>query len=337
MRFRDYLLKRLLLFIPTLFGIVVLIFLLVQLLPGDPARLALGPDAPMSQIISLRHSLGLDKPIHVQFIIFLDNFIHGKMGLSLLTNRDVYQDVTQFYPASLELSIVAMSIAIIIGIPLGIISGIKQNKLVDHLSRIVSLFGVSIPRFWLAIMLVLAFSFYMRILPISGRIASGISPPTHITGLYLIDSLITLNMPAFISSFKHIILPAVSLSVSPLAQIVRLLRAGIIEHKRSPSVMMMKSNGMPEDLINRKYLFKLSFIPVLSIIGLLFASVIAMSFVVETVFSWPGIGRYGANAVLYADFNAIVGVTILVGITFIIVNFIVDMFYGYFDPRIRYG
>lgn len=337
MRFRNYLLRRLLLFIPTLFGIVVLVFLLVRILPGDPARLALGPDAPMSQIISLRHSLGLDKPIHIQFLIFLDNFIHGKMGLSLLTNRDVYQDVTQFYPASLELSIVSMSIAIIIGIPLGIVSGIKQNKWVDHLSRMVSLFGVSIPRFWLSIMLVLTFSFYMRIMPISGRIGSGISPPTHMTGLYLIDSLITLNIPAFVSSLKHIMLPAISLSVSPLAQIVRLLRAGIIEHKRSPSVMMMKANGMPEDLINRKYLFKLSFIPVLSIIGLLFASVIAMSFAVETVFSWPGIGRYGANAVLYADFNAIVGVTILAGITFIIVNFIVDMLYGYFDPRIKYG
>jgi peptide/nickel transport system permease protein len=336
MQFRNYLLRRLLLFIPTLFGVMVLIFLLVHILPGDPARLALGPDAPMSQVISLRHSLGLDKPIHIQFIIFLDNFIHGKMGLSLLTNRDVYQDIAQFYPASLELSLVSISIAIIIGVPLGIISGIKQNKWVDQLSRIVSLFGVSIPRFWLAIMLILIFSFYMRLMPISGRIGSGISPPTHITGLYLIDSFITLNIPAFVSSFKHIILPAISLSVSPLAQIVRLLRAGIIEHKRAPHVMMMKANGMPEDLINRKYLFKISFIPVLSIIGLLFASIIAMSFAVETVFSWPGIGRYGANAVLYADFNAIVGVTIVAGATFIIINFIVDMLYGYFDPRIRY-
>ena len=337
MKFREYVLRRLLLFIPTLFGVVVLIFLLVRMLPGDPVRLALGPDAPMSQIIALRHSFGLDKPIHIQFLIFLNNLIHGKMGLSLLTNRDVYQDVAQFYPASLELSLVSMFIAIIIGIPLGIVSGIKQNKWVDHLSRMVSLFGVSIPRFWLAIILVLTFSFYMRIMPISGRIGSGISPPTHITGLYLIDSFITLNITAFVSSLKHIILPAISLSVSPLAQIVRLLRAGIIEHKRAPHVMMMRANGMPEDLINRKYLFKLSFIPVLSIIGLLFASVIAMSFVVETVFSWPGIGRYGTNAVLYVDFNAIVGVTIVTGITFIIANFTVDMFYGYFDPRIRYG
>ena len=337
MRFRDYLLRRLLLFIPSLFCVMVLIFLLVRMLPGDPARLALGPDAPMSQIIALRHSLGLDKPIHIQFLIFLENLIHGKMGLSLLTNRDVYQDITQFYPASLELALISMSIAIVIGIPLGIVSGIKQNKWIDHLSRMVSLFGVSIPRFWLAIMLVLIFSFYMKIIPISGRIGSGIPPPAHITGLYLMDSLITLNIPAFVSSLKHIILPAISLSVSPLAQIVRLLRAGIIEHKGAPHVMMMKANGMPENLINRKYLFKISFIPVLSIIGLLFASIIAMSFVVETVFSWPGIGRYGSNAVLYADFNAIVGVTIAAGVTFIIVNFVVDMFYGYFDPRIKYG
>jgi len=337
LQFRDYLLRRILLFVPTLFGITVLVFVLVRVLPGDPARLALGPDAPMSQVIALRHTLGLDKPIYIQFYLFLINLINGKMGTSLLTNRDVFQDVSQFYPASLELALVAMTIAIVIGIPVGIASGIKQNTWIDHLSRVFSLGGVSIPRFWLAIMLILLFSYYMRIMPISGRIDSGVTPPLHITGLYVFDSLITLNIPAFISSLRHILLPAICLAVSPLAQIVRLLRTGIIEHKRKAHVMALTANGMPVNLINRKYLFRVSFIPTLSVIGLLFSSIIAMAFVVETVFSWPGIARYGANAILYADFNAIVGVTIVVGITFVVVNLFADLLYGYFDPRIRYG
>jgi peptide/nickel transport system permease protein len=325
------------LFIPTLFAVIVLVFVLVRVLPGDPARLALGPDAPMSQVIELRERLGLDKPLHIQFSLFLSNLINGKMGISLLTNRDVFQDVSEFYFASLELALAAMTIAIVVGIPVGIASARKQNTWIDHLSRVFSLGGVSVPAFWLAIMLILVFSYYMRITPISGRLDSNVSPPLRITGLYLLDSLLSLNIPAFVSSLKHILLPAICLAVSPLAQIVRLLRTGIIEHERKPYIVALRANGMPESLVNRKYLFKVSFIPTLSVIGLLFASIIANAFVVETVFSWPGIARYGANAILYADFNAIVGVTIVVGITFVVVNLFVDMLYGYFDPRIRYG
>lgn len=335
MKFSTYLTIRLLQFIPTLFGTIVLVFIFVRLLPGDPARLALGPDAPLSQIIQLRQQLGLDKPLYVQLYIFLVNFFHGNLGMSLLTYRDVSVDVGHYFPASLEESIFAILIAIAIGIPLGIRAGIKQNKFADHASRIYALSGVSFPNFYIAILLILIFGYYIKVLPISGQLGAFMTPPMHITGMYVIDSLLTGNIPVFVSSVKHIIMPAFVLSISPTAQIVRLLRNGVIENKNKSFMLSLISNGMSPGLANRKYLFRVAFIPTLSILGLLFASIISMAYVVETVFAWPGLGRYIANAVLYSDYNAIVGGTIIVIIVFLVVNFCIDLLYKYFDPRIR--
>jgi len=336
MKFWEYVLKRVLLFIPILFGTIILIFLMSRLLPGNPVRLMLGPDAPMSQIIQVTNELGLNKPLYIQLEIFFINFFEGKLGMSFLTYRDVSIDIAQYFPASLEEAIFAILIALLIGIPLGLAAGIKQNKTTDNIARVYAISGISFPNFYIAILLILIFGYYLKILPISGQINPFIPPPQKITGMVVIDSLITGDWPAFVSSIRHIILPAFVLSISPTAQIVRLLRAGVIENKNKPYYLTMLSNGMNIEILNRKYLFKVSFIPTLSILGLLFASIISFAYVVETVFAWPGLGRYIANAVLYTDYNAIVGGTIVVVIIFMVVNFAMDLIYKYFDPRIRY-
>lgn len=335
MKFSTYVLKRLAMFIPTLFATIAITFIFVRLLPGNPARLALGPDATLAEINHLTHLLGLDQPLYVQLLIFLENFFHGNLGISLLTGQPVSTAVALYFPASLEEAIAAMLLALLIGIPLGIASGIKQNKLTDHVSRVYALSGISFPSFFIAILLIVLFGMDLRILPISGQINPFIPLPPHITGMVIIDSLITGDWPAFISSLQHIILPAFVLSISPTAQIVRLLRNGVIENKNKSFILTLTANGMSPSIIRRKYLFRVAFIPTLSIVGLLFAGIMSMAYVVEMVFSWPGLGRYVVNSVLASDYNAIVGGTIVIIMVFLIVNFCVDLLYRYFDPRIR--
>lgn len=335
MKFSTYVAKRLIMFIPTLLATIILTFVFVRLLPGNPARLALGPDATLAQINQLTHQLGLDKPLYIQLLIFLENFFRGNLGISLMTGQSVSHAVVEYFPNSMEEAIAAMLIAMAIGIPLGIASGIKQNKLTDHVSRIYALSGISFPNFFIAILLILVFGMWLRILPISGQINPFIPLPRHITGLIILDSLMTGDWPAFVSSLKHIILPGFVLSISPTAQTVRLLRNGIIENKNKSFIYTITANGMSPSIIKRKYLFRVAFIPTLSILGLLFASILSMAYVVEMVFSWPGLGRYVVNSVLYSDYNAIVGGTIVIIMVFLIVNFCIDLLYRYFDPRIR--
>lgn len=317
----------------VLVGISVLIFLLTRVMPGDPARLALGPEASQQQVDKLRHELKLDRPIYEQYYYFVINLLHGKFGRSLVTHREVSKDLIQRYPATVELVLFSMAIAIIIGIPLGVISALYKDNLIDYFSRVMAFSGVSFPRFWIGIMLQLWIAYKLGILPVTGRI-SGPAPP-HITGLYLLDSLIALDFGAFADSFLHIILPAVTLALSPLAQITRLVRANMIEQLRKDYTIVSRTIGMPDILNIYKYMLKNAFSATLTTIGLLFGWMLGNAFLVEQVFSWPGIARYGVNSVLRNDFNAIVGVTLIIGLGYVVINFIVDLLYGVLDPRIR--
>ncbi len=317
----------------VLLGISILIFFLARILPGDPARLTLGPEATKEQVQNLRHQLGLDKPIYIQYYMFLKDLMRGKLGVSLITKRDVSKDLLQRFPATLELVCFAMTLAIIIGIPLGVESALHKDKFIDYFSRIFAFTGVSMPRFWLGIMLQLIFAYVLSLFPLTGRISG--MPPRHITGLYILDSILTGNGRAFVDSLSHIILPATTLSLSPLAQITRLIRANMIEQLRKDYTIVSRIGGMPENLNIYKFMLKNAFMSTLTIIGLLFGWMLGNAFLVETVFSWPGIARYGVNSVLRKDFNAVIGVTLLVGFGYITVNFIVDLLYRYLDPRIR--
>ena len=317
----------------VLFGISLLIFFLARVMPGDPARLALGPEANKEQVQALRHKLGLDRPLTIQYYVFLKGLFKGELGMSLITKRDVSKDLFQRLPATLELVVAAMAIAVLAGIPLGVLSALHKDRTIDQLSRMFAFAGVSLPRFWIGIMFQIAFAYSLGLLPITGRITG--DPPAHITGLYLLDSLLTRDFPAFMDSFKHILLPSITLSLSPLAQIIRLIRASMIEQLRKDYTVVSRIIGMPENLNIYKYMLKNAFTATLTVIGLLFGWMIGNAFVVEQVFSWPGMARYGVNSVLRNDFNAVVGVTLVIGVGYVFINFIVDLLYGYLDPRIR--
>jgi len=328
-----YSVKRLAYMVLVLFGISLLIFFLARVMPGDPARLALGPEANKEQVQALRHRLGLDQPLTIQYYLFLKGLFKGELGMSLITKRDVSKDLFQRLPATLELVLAAMAIAILGGIPLGVLSALHKDRTIDQLSRIFAFAGVSLPRFWIGIMLQIALAYSLGLLPITGRITG--DPPAHITGLYLLDSLVTRDFPAFMDSFRHILLPSITLSLSPLAQITRLIRASMIEQLRKDYTVVSRIIGMPENLNIYKYMLKNAFTATLTVIGLLFGWMIGNAFVVEQVFSWPGMARYGVNSVLRNDFNAVVGVTLVIGVGYVFINFIVDLLYGYLDPRIR--
>jgi peptide/nickel transport system permease protein len=306
-------------------------------MPGDPARLALGPEATTEQVQKLREELGLNLPIHIQYLHYMQGVFRGQLGKSLYTDRDVIIDLIEYFPATFELITVAMILAVLIGVPLGIISAIRKDQWEDHFSRIFALSGVSMPRFWIGILFQLILAYHLGLLPVAGRIATDMPPPTRITGLLLVDSLLTGNLTAFKSSLIRIVMPALTLSLSPIAQLMRVVRASMIEQMRKGYILTARANGMPENLLIYKYMLKNAFTAALTIIGLLYGFFLAGSFVVETVFSWPGMARYGVRAFIYKDFNAIIGVVLVIAVVYAVINFLVDIGYGLLDPRIRLG
>lgn len=337
MRYRDFLLRRLLYTIPALIGLSMLIFAIARVMPGDPARLALGPEASEEQVQKLRDELGLNLPVHIQYLHYMRGVFRGEFGKSLYTDRDVTVDLTEFFPATFELVTVAMVLAVLVSIPLGIVSAIRRDHWEDHTSRIFALSGVSMPRFWIGILLQLTLAYHLGLLPIVGRIALDIPPPPHITGLYLVDSLVARDFVAFRSALAHLIMPAFTLALSPIAQLMRVVRASMIEQMRKGYILTARANGMPENLLVYKYMLKNAFIAALTIIGLLYGFFLGGAFVVETVFSWPGMARYGVRAFVLKDFNAIIGVVLVIAVAYAIINIVVDIAYGRLDPRIRLG
>jgi len=336
-RYRDYLVRRLLTTIPAFIGLSILIFVIARVMPGDPARLALGPEASKAQVEQLRHEMGLDLPLHEQYIRFVGGVFQGKLGRSLYTYRDVAEDLAAYLPATLELTSVAMLLAVLMGVPLGVITAMRKDKWEDHLGRIYAFSGVSMPRFWIGILLQLLLAYRLGWLPTTGRFESNVPTPVEITGFYLVDSLLSADWAAFGISLKYLILPSFVLALSPAAQIMRVVRASMVEQVRKGYVLNAVANGMPQNLLVYKYTLKNAFIAAITIIGLLYGFFLAGAFVVESVFAWPGMGRYGVRALIFKDFNAVVGVTLVVGLAYAIINFIIDVLYGYLDPRIRLG
>lgn len=320
--------------IPVLFGISILIFILSRVVPGDPVRLALGPEATQEQVEAYRRELGLDKPLHIQYLNYLRGLTRGQLGRSLRTNRDVIKDIRDFFPATFELTTVAMLFAILVGVPLGVTSALRKDAWQDQSTRVLALSGVALPRFWLGILLQLVFAYWLGLLPTIGRATQ---PPRAITGLYLLDSILTGDARAFWDSLKHIALPAFTLSLATLAQVMRLTRASMIEQMRAEYIQAARAYGLPENLIVYKYMLKNAFTSTLTIIGLTYGFLLGNAFLVEFVFAWPGMAQYGAQAVIYKDFNAVVAVTTVVGLAYVLVNFAVDLLYGLLDPRIRLG
>lgn len=328
-----YFARRLVQGVLVLIGLSILIFFLARIMPGDPVWLLVPEGTPVEEVQRIRHELGLDQPLHIQYLHYIKGIFQGRLGLSFLSRRDVAQDLAERIPATFELVLVGMLLAILFGVPLGVASALHKDRGIDHFTRIFAFSGVSLPRFWVGIMFQLAFAYALRWLPLLGRIEG--EPPQHITGLYLLDSSLTLNWPAFWDSLQHILLPALALALSPMAQIMRITRASMIDEQWKDYTTVGRVLGMPKNLLIWKYMLKNAFTATLTVIGLLFGWFLAGAFVVETVFAWPGMARYGARAVIYKDFNAVIGVTLVVGAAYVLANLIVDILYGWLDPRIR--
>jgi len=328
--------KRLVTSIIVLIGVSMLIFIIARVIPGDPARIALGPNASAEQVQILQERLHLNEPIPVQYGYFISDVARGDLGVSLYTNRPVTRDIAQFLPATLELIFVAGLMMILIGLPLGALSARYRHSWADNTIRMVSLLGVSAPSFVWAVILMLLFAYFLPLFPIAGRISNVYVVPS-VTGFLMVDSLLDGNFRAFGNAAWHIVLPAFALALSGIGQAARLTRANMVETYDRPYIEMAQSYGFPERRIASRYAFRPSMIPSMTIIGLDFAAMLGNAFLVEAVFAWPGLSRYGVAVILRKDLNAIVGTVLCISALFLIVNIIVDLVTAYLNPRIRHS
>jgi len=331
----NYYFRKILYSIVTLFGISILIFIIARVLPGDPARLALGPRAPEDVVEQYRKLLRLNEPVYVQYYYWLIDVFHGRFGLSLVTFRDVLTDIIEFLPATVELIIFTLIIDIVGAFSLGVLSGRKPNSLIDNSVRIFAYAGIAIPSFVWAIILQLVLANWLDLLPAYGRLSLGIEV-NRITGLVTLDSLLTGNIIAFADAVAHLVIPSLSLAIGCIAQEARILRSNLIENVNKDYVLNMYAHGIPGSTIFFKYALKPSMIPTVTIMTLDMASMLGNAFLVELIFNWPGLSRYGITAMLRKDLNAIVGVVLVIGLAYTIASIIIDLVVSYLDPRVRY-
>jgi len=321
----------------VLFGLSILVFLIARVMPGDPARMALGPRAPEKVVQKFREDLHLNKPIYVQYYYWLKGALRGDFGTSLFTKRSVADDIREFFPATLELMLFTGIVMSVMGLLLGVLSARHANKWQDNLVRVVSYMGVCTPAFVFAILFLLLFGYVLNLLPTIGRLSPWIDHPRKITGFMTIDSLIAGNFTAFWDALKHLIMPGLALALGPMAQEARITRSSMTENLQRDFIALERSQAIPERRIMSRYLMRISIIPTVSVLGLDFASQLGWAFLVELIFNWPGISRYGINVMLHKDLNAIVAVIMIIGLMFLVVNIIVDIIVAWIDPRIRLG
>ncbi|MBT8407270.1 MAG: ABC transporter permease [Deltaproteobacteria bacterium] len=328
-----YIIRRILLLIPTLLGISIIIFLMMHITPGDPAELLLGERATEPALEALREHLGLNEPLYVQYGMFLKRLMKVDLGETIWTRQKVWIEVKQRFPATIELSVAAMLISTFLGIILGIISATKQYSVFDYVSMLGALVGVSMPIFWLGLILMLIFSLNLGWFPMSGRLSVGIDLDT-ITNFYILDALLTRNWAAFKDTLWHITLPAITLGTIPIAIVARMTRSSMLEVLRQDYIKTAKAKGLSPRVVVLKHAFRNALIPVITVIGLMFGILLAGAILTETIFAWPGVGKWLYDAVLQRDYMVIQGGTLFVAGIFVIINVIVDVLYAVINPRI---
>ena len=331
-----YVVRRLLLLVLVVAGMSLITFALTHLVPGDPARLLAGQRATQEQVEALARKYGLDRPLHEQYATYMSGLLRGDLGISMTTRRAVTKDIGQFLPATIELTLSAVVLTGLIGIPLGLLAAVNRGRIVDHVIRIFTIAGVSMPIFWLGIILQIAFARWLEILPIGGRLGIVDIPPPHVTGLYTIDSLLAGDWTTFRSSLVHLVMPAAALAVGSLAVITRMTRTSTLEVLNSDYILAARAKGLPEFTILRRHVLKNAMIPTTTVFGLQVGFLLAGNILTEVVFNWPGIGLYAVKAISYLDYSAIIGVTIIISVIYVTVNLIVDGVYLLLDPRISY-
>lgn len=323
--------NRLIWFFPTVLGLLAIVFFISHVIPADPAAFVAGENATPETIAAIRARLGLDQPLHIQFVRYIEAILQGDMGRSIFTGRPVAEDLMSRLPATLELTLVTIVVASLIGIPLGVVSALKRNSWLDHALRVITIAGLAIASFWFAILLQLLFSMRLGITPLSGRIEGW--GPEPITGFYVIDALILWDMEILWDALHHMILPVATLALPAAATIVRFTRAGVLNALESNSVLYETAMGYPRRLVIWKYVLPNALIGTVTQIGLIFGILLAGAVVVEAVFDWPGLGLFAVNAIVSSDYNVVMGFTLIAGTMFIVVNLVVDILQGMIDPR----
>jgi len=333
----GYLIKRLLWMIVVLFGVMTIVFFISHVIPADPVAAMLGGQAPPELIEEVRAKWNLDKPLYQQYGIYVWHLLHGDFGTAISTGKPVGSDLILFFPATFELATTATCLSILFGVLLGIISAVKRGGLTDHLSRIFALSGISMPVFWLALLMMLLFYYQLDWFPGGGQLPFFMSRPPRVTGLLILDSLIAGRLDAFTSALKHLVMPAVVLSFFGIAAISRITRSSMLDVLREDYINTSRAKGLREGIVVLKHALKNAMLPIITIIGITYGRLLEGSVITETIFAWPGLGRYATNAFLAIDFPAVVGATMLIALLYALTNLVVDITYAYLNPKVRYG
>ena len=330
----NYIVKRVLGVIPVLLCVSMLVFGFLRIIPGDPALVMLGERATQENIDRVREQLGLNKPLYQQYLTFVGNALRGDLGTSIIRQEPVAQQIVRRFPATLELALAAMIIALVVGIPAGIISAVRRGTWFDTGSMLVALTGVSMPIFWLGLMLIFLFSVVLHLLPTGGRLPAG-SDFVPITNLVLLDSLLRGDLPTFYQGLRHLALPAIALATIPMAIIARMTRSSMLEMLNQDYVRTAHSKGLKPRTVIIRHTLRNAWLPIITVIGLQVGRLLAGAILTETVFSWPGIGRWLVDAIYTRDYPIVQGVTLFIAMIFVTVNLLIDVLYAVVDPRIR--
>jgi peptide/nickel transport system permease protein len=319
----------------VLLGVSIVVFFMVRAIPGDPAQNILGQQATQEQVQQLRTHMGLDKPVFVQYGLFLRDAITGDLGESIATGRPVTTELLVRFPATLELTAFAMLVAVLVGVPVGVISAVKQYSILDKITSVLALTGISMPIFWLAMILIVIFGVKLQLLPFPGRLSSGVGIQAF-TGLVLVDSLLSGNFAGFWDGLKHLIMPALALGTIPMAVITRMTRSSMLEVMGEDYVRTARAKGVVPWRVVFKHALRNAMLPTVTVIGLQVGLLMGGAIVTETIFSWPGIGQITYESVSRRDYAMIQGVVLYGALLFVLVNLVVDILYAVLDPRVRY-
>lgn len=347
-----YVLRRLISLIPTVLGVTVVIFMLLRLIPGDPAVAMLGEHAAQENVIRIREQLGLNRPLFLdrealrqgdirrfldsQYIRYLGRLLRGDLGSSIHRRIPIAEELKQRFPATVELALMSMAIAVLVGLPVGVLSAARHNSVLDHVSMVLSLIGVSMPIFWLGLMEIMLFAIFLKWLPVGGRLDHAFTVPT-ITGLILVDSLITGHWAACADALKHLAMPALALATIPMAIIARMTRASMLDVLQADYIRTAHAKGLREQVVLYRHALKNAFLPIVTIIGIQMGNLLAGAVLTETIFAWPGIGKWGMyDAIVGRDYPIVQGATLLIALVIVFINLIVDISYAFLDPRIHY-
>jgi peptide/nickel transport system permease protein len=338
MRILFYAFKRILLLIPILLGISFITFTITHIIPGDPLYILLSPYAKTADIEKARVELGLNEPLPVQYGIYLKNVLEGDLGYAYRTRKPVLDDLKQRFPATIELTTLSLLLAVAIGVPLGVQAAVHRDTWFDHIVRVVSVGGVSIPIFWTGVVLIYFLYFKWQIAPPPlGRMGLSDIPPDTVTGMYIIDSILTRNWTALGISLKYIALPAITLAFAMMAPILRITRNSMLEVMGSNFIRTARSLGLGPNTVVYRDALRNALLPVVTSIGQIFGWSLGGEVLVEVVFSWPGLGYYAVNSILNTDYAPVQGFVLLTATIYVVVNLVVDLLYTVIDPRISYG